>query len=1105
MKRSLLHIVLVLMTLLSCIREEQPTLCQEGLPVDVELRFGPVDAIRMDVETKTTLGIVQESGVYNLYIFIFDAGGKKLYGHFFDGGNFGADSEGNWWEVSNMSTAGGTETHGTIHLKTATKMDCTIVGIANINVEMLDISPAHLSTIQSLSKLEELKVESNNLDIENTGFFLMTGRMDDVDIVRDESAEIQQISDVLNLRRLESKIQFNVQVAPGSPISMFTPSKWEVVNMPRSAFLLEHGGYADRNDPDLLQDAAVTLPSDFSRSGEKGFETRTVTADYYSGTDQNHIISHGFSFYMMENRHQPLNTPASYADRDRQQKLNQQDHGAFSSVENGDFQYADPRSAYVVITGKLVMDVVDESVGATLYADVRYVIHLGDFSESVTDFNVFRNHNYIYNIYIQGVNDILAEVEANYNDNPARRLDEPEPGASGKVAVSLEEIFSSDAHYSSHVISFHAKNLDPDNITWYVETPFNPSGAQPTLNSEGHEITTGIDYEWVEFRVNEKDPTNNRYFDDKRQLYQPRGKVGYNTMNVTELVAYLKAQRKLYAEDAPHWNDPDYVRKSAFDDEVEKDENGQEIIEDGHTIPNPKISVTAFVNEYYYDEDPIRPGRRDPNLWKSFVNKPMRFMHILSKTERSADGESITFGASFTIQQRSIQTIYNISNSDLHSAWGVEYTDDELESGAVVYWKGIWQGKNMLTAENRGNTSQDNGRENSLKEWSLLNPNGSVSHLGMEGDPVAEWGTYLNLTANNETPLLRKDDEADYRYLRYSCMSRNRDNNGNGVIDQDEVRWYMGSDRQLMGLFMGAYGIEGDARLYQVSAEDRLSDDRNVWRQHVIASTRYPNRTDSNLNARVIWAEEGLNGSDLSYYGPNKGSTDYFSTRCVRNLGYYTKSDGTEEDITHADPSVTPDPFVITTRLHINSSGEVERNYTGGYDNKVFYEFDCSRINTASLREKQSFELVNHDENNKAACLSEGFISIPVSQAITVPESISFLGVNYEPRYARDMNRYLDATWGLVSNPFCPEGYRLPNVREDAMLWNFIPANDLNYFNGTINHSRTHWSFGVDGTTPKSGLTSWGWSISKEKILMADVHEPSQRTTSIRCVRDTID
>ena len=1091
MKKRFLSVtgqLLAALFLFSCIKEQEQVSLTGGVPVEWELSFGPSSAGRVTVSTRSTLGLPQESRVSNLYVFIFDRSGRKVYGHLFDGSNYGSpdlETSADWWEVANIdgSSSPSDETRGTVHIKTLTQQGCTVVGIANINENMLDISPGQLSTIQRLQELEELEVGLNQTDIESSGYFLMTGFMKDVDIVDDRTGSTQEIAETLVLRRLNAKVQFNVQVDPDAPIKRFTPSKWQVVNLPTCSYLLERGSFSGGDE----REDASQEDTDFMQTQLYNFETETPTAAYYSGSTQDRISRHGFSFYMLENRKSPLKTPRSYTDRDRQVKTGALDMGLFSSVRNGEFEYADARSTYVVVTGSILMDVdAQESVGATLSADVRYLIHLGDFGRSMADFNIFRNHNYIYNIYIRGVDDIVVEVENNYDDEPAVRFDEPEPGATGTVVISLEEIFSSDAHYASHVINFHAKNLDAENITWYVETPFNPDGGRPVV-VDGAEYTEGVDYEWVEFRVNERDADGN--YDRCRQVYKPRTAAfrEYGTMNVTELVAYLKRQRGLYAQDQEHRDDPGYVPRSDFDHTPDA-EGG------------PKIAVTAFVNEYYYEVHPL-DNQYDPELWRSFVNKSMRYMHILSQSKVSADGESRTIGSSFTLQQRSIQSIYNVGNPDLSSAWGAEFTDDELESGATVYWKGLGYGRTTQPAEDRGNTSISNGRLNTLKEWKMLDKNGQTLSLGQEGDPKAEWATYLNLRADNETPLLRKDAEADYRYLRYSCMSRNRDNNGNGIIDPDEVRWYMGSDTQLMGLFLGAYGIEGDARLYQVPAQQREEATTNEgWRQHVIASTRYAGRNDSNLNARVVWAEEGLCGSDLSYYSRTYGSTDVYTTRCVRNLGHYVNGSGEVEDITYASPEVEPDTYLVMKRMRLDERGNGIEYQEGAYDKQVFYEFDCSRLNEASLREYVDHELVGHEENNKAACLYRKFVTSPAVWDIPVPSSVSFGGRSYNPQTIDGLNGYLDATWGILENPYCPEGYRLANVREVALIWNFRPYSDLDYVGKSqYIHSRTHWSFGGPGTETKDA-PSWGWSISREKIQMT--RAGSGLGTTLRCVKD---
>ena len=484
----------------------------------------------------------------------------------------------------------------------------------------------------------------------------------------------------------------------------------------------------------------------------------------------------------------------------------------------------------------------------------------------------------------------------------------------------------------------------------------------------------------------------------------------------------------------------------------------------------------------------------------------MRRLHILASSRRSADGESMSIGSSFTLQQRSIQSIYAIHEVDgLHSAWGMEFTDDNNETGLTKFCKP------GTPAENCNNFSSTNGRLNTLKLWNVLNPDGS------QNPAVRYWADYLDLNGTNETPQLW----GDYNYLRYSCLSRNRDNDGDGIIDPEEIRWYMASDIQLIGVFLGAYSIEGDARLYQKGAEDREASysEKDKWRQHIVASNQYiyhsgiPNDwPNSNKYARVIWAEEGINGSHMSYSSATEQTT-YFSTRCVRNLGYYYDAGSNQNvDITEAPPEIEPDPYVTMTRKKLNDDGTVsdypESNPANTYNDKTFYQFDCSRINATSLREAVDHELVSHDENSPMACLSRGFEAAPVSTSITMKsyQNYSFGGETYNLQYFNHMDNYLAASFGGldVNLNVCPAGYRLPNVREMSVIWNVLSAlntGDSDYIGKDPVPSRTHWSLGCHGTGKVTN--AWGWGMTNQKSLMANKNGTSSHLiTKPRCVKD---
>ena len=1120
MKRLYTHILMLMAAALvwiGCVREtfrDPEANLSDGKPVECTISFGVPRGPQMTVSAKGELGIVRESNIFNLYLMIFDSAGKKIYGHYFNGDNLrqnaaAAAGLSNWWQITNMASPSDSPSHGTLHIKTSSKTGCTVVAIANLNPNDLDISSGLLSTIQTYSRLSEMIATQVRSEVAaNSGYFMMTGQVTGVNIEGDPSDGDDISHADLVLKRLYSKITFNVRIKEGSNINSFVPDKWQVVNVPTCCYLMERDKNSSSHD-------AADADEEFFSTDSLGFETETLTS-YKLADDKTYISAHSFTFYMMENRNAPhpatgeseLPSPFLYKYRELQEKNNQTVHYSiggdpvYCTATNGDYVYADKYSTYVVISGKLVMDcsVSFETSGggtvtnddATLDATVRYVIHLGNFSADAADFNTERNHNYIYNILINGANSIQVEVDANDGSEPGSYA-ETEPGATGRVVVAQEQFYDSDCHYSTQVISFHAAFMDPENISWYVETPFNPNGIGPEdVNGDFSQI----DYKWVEFRLNNKDGSGK--YTDKRVKYRPHdpppgagwewpadAPMKAKTMYVDQLVDYLKDQKIKF--DAGEEND--------FDTDAA----------DG----GPKITVTAFIDEFYYTKHPIS-NEYDPSLWKLVVNHPMRRLHILASSARSADGESTKIGSSFTIQQHSIQSIYAVHEAaDLHSAWGMEFTDDNLETGQAQYWKN----KNM---EDCGNSSPTNGRLNTMKLWGILNPDGSTN------SQVHYWSDYMDVTTNNETPQLwsttHQDPDfpdKDYNYLRWSCLTRNRDNNGNDRIDPDEIRWYMASDIQLIGVFLGSYGIEGAARLYQRSAAEQASGTDNVWRQHIVASNRYidpshpADNNNSNLYARVLWAEEGITGSSLKY--TSTGQTKTFSTRCVRNLGYYMDG-GVRRDITDSDPNtVEPQHYIDGVRKHKDSETQVTSPYTGPYDENTFYTFDCSRINLASIREPVDHELVGHDEFSKMACLSLEFETLPYSETKQVNNktSYSFNGNTYNLKTFKGINDYLDACFGGLDTEYmvCPKGYRLPNIRELAVMWNTIPtldyaSGDTDYLGtgtGDLTPARTHWSKGPEGNNKVSN--AWGWGMFNTKILMA-APTTSHFVTRPRCVKD---
>ena len=781
--RRLLYILLAFLAL-GCQKEElfEDSSLNDGSPVALVLNFG-VPALEENIVTKQTMPeLSDEAKVWNLYVYIFDSEGNKICGRYFDvadvlaSSNAVRESKEDAWYV-NVPTGDSQNCSGTVKIHTIKQTDCKIFAIANIDSKMVSLSPEALSQVQHQDDLLDMVVSLNQEFVERSGFFPMTGELSPVNTA--------SLSGTLQLHRMDAKVRFWVKVG-NKDIKSFELQKWQLFNVSSDSYLMSRSVRGKYGKP--TTDSA----REYFHTSTKNAEDEEVFQD---GTDR-----YGFSFYLLENALAPKKNPTEYAHREKQVKDAQ--------GLNGEWEYANDNSTYIVLTGHLVMDTDYEfspdniKNGCTLNADVRYVIHLGDFSHAgPADFSTERNTSYTYTVTVNGVDDIRLEVETSNDEQDG--ISENAPGATGDVTIALHEIFNCDAHYETHVMSFNQKYIKADDVTWYVSTPF--SKGKPSV-VDGTDVTTGLDFKWVEFRVNEK--WSNLY-SQNRKLYIPHSTkkdldgnyyplADGQTMYVDELVRFLRDQKRAYDAGEPN----------AFD-------------------KNGEIVVTAFVNEFYYDEHPFT-SHAGPLLWKRVVNQDdMRVMHILSDMKESLDKESTIVGSSYTIQQRSIQTVYNQDHANLYTAWGIEHFDE--------YPSLTYNSAGPGSSENRNNSDQYNGRINSMREWDLIgrNNNNFVSNV--------RWDKYLNLTATNEQSYLRdgSNGSANYKYIRYSCMSRNRDNNGNGVIEPGEIRWYMGSIKQLIGVWMGADGIDNTARLYKRTAAEKASTDEKQWRQHVVSSTRY--------------------------------------------------------------------------------------------------------------------------------------------------------------------------------------------------------------------------------------------------------------------------
>lgn len=1094
---TFLSLAAALLCLCSCVKEDFApqggATFGEGL---LQLNFGPQDNVC--VQTRATLDTKSESRIFNLYVFVFDAAGNKVSGEYFDTRNLKTQefvstaTEDCWW-VNNTTTNDGKTTGGLV-VKTAAGDGMTVYVLTNLDSDMVKVSSNLLSaTIHNENDLRKFNAYLNQRITSRNGYFPMTGKLSGVTVINNEGSNTVHtvIKETMLLKRIDAKVRFIFKQGSrpderGQVIKKFEARQWKVVNVPRTSYMLSYDqrGTSDLRGQDFVNVDPNTPEGEYSKYAKDYFDTDFVNFEDFPQTGQSE-----FSFYMLENCQVPKKAPLKYQDRSRDLKENDGKNrkcevsysldGVEYTRTMREFEYANDFSTYVVVTGYVEMALENDEAGNVLGGDVQYIIHLGDWNAIINNdtgnqgdgkdsysafdnFNTERNTSYTYTVTVNGVNSIRVEVET--SKGAVSDVIENQPGASGQISIAKEEIAICDCHYVSKTISFHLNNFFKhgnitkencivDELTWAVKTPFGE--GEPSYEGE-QEVTTGLDYQWVHFRLNKQDGDGN-YFKDKRRKYTPRefessntfrtaeqnkeddgtaGLAGYHNdgiMDVRELCKFIKDEVNKYLVNPA---------TSAFDHK------------DATDLSLPNICLTVFVDEYYYNLNPVN-HQRSSDLWKSFVNKDDRKLHILCNSEKSKDGESSSTGSVVTIQQRSIQCIYNtdLSYTALQTAWGVENTD-EYDGRWDKYWS-----VTSATDEKRGNNKAFNGLFNSCKEWDL-----SPKGVGNNSFSGGNWSKYMNYEVPNDTPQLLDE----YAYMRYSCLTRNRDNNGDGKIDRSEVRWYLASINQLLGLYVGDGLLNTNTKLYNKSPEDRKSSDSKKWQQHIVSSTcfaaddpresgPYANsgqEIKNSNNPTMLWAEEGT--STGHFYHNYSGDIQGSAIRCVRNLGYI---DGNEDETYAIDKE--PDDYI-----------KVEKRSDGSY------VFTCTHLNEQALRYYTSKELIFADETSQENRLYKKFESYPTQS--TRSENPLF----------KDYNAAVDKSVAEGNgNPYCPEGYRTPNQTEAAIMRYYMDSGE-----NCQTMTRTYWSFGPFGNNVKN-QTKYGFVVSSVVTVN------NEKAEKVRCVR----
>lgn len=244
-------------------------------------------------------------------------------------------------------------------------------------------------------------------------------------------------------------------------------------------------------------------------------------------------------------------------------------------------------------------------------------------------------------------------------------------------------------------------------------------------------------------------------------------------------------------------------------------------------ISGDNVYTQAYVDEYFYNDKP----------YKDFVNTEDRILSFtIGNANISQDGQSTYVeGNGFTLKQKSIKTFYNDNAGNPFGLENVEETPDNTFNESDVY-------------QDLGTNAQ-NGLTN--------------TRAIVQAAPSQNWTAFVNITNNGFTgstaPTASEIMTTTGANPLYQCLSRNRDLNGNGTIDQDEIKWYVPTYRQYIYLWCGMKSIPPDITFEHENYVTSMKGGYRIW-----------------------WAYEG------TAVGSAEGGAA--KVRCVRNL-----TDGTDD------------------------------------------------------------------------------------------------------------------------------------------------------------------------------------------------------------------
>lgn len=1133
---SFLSFILLALGFTACSADEieAPGYVAEGEDAQVSLK---IDLDDIAIKSRADMSADLENKVECLWVAIYNAStGKRTFSQFYTpNDNFPEPTTGTISDINTKS--GNSYIVAVANYDNATGIDVndkTEDNLKNLLDKAENWDDYRAIAVKQHLDGEKIRIEVPAEAIVMQGSYRENGHTNDYS--EDESVETVAIkpgantlTGTIHLRRIWTQNKFTIK--PSDNIISMELVDVEVLNVPAITWLHGRPQGSEANEQNILSYAnagdAYEPTANVNHGMYRESPTYTPTSMTVT-TDADGRPNYAFDYWQFENKRTAtqITTNGDYSLREKEYKdpTTKENTGIYTSLcgESGTVTL-DNNATYVRFTARIryiVDDItspgqISDQIGNVKYrnAEATYVVHLGYIGDDATDFNCYRNSKYTYNITVKSVDNILLE---------AYKEGENQPGAEGSVTDVTDEFFNLDAHFNVFNIYLTKQELEGFTFsmtTYEDDTPHNITNIDDaTLGMKNNVPTSTTDPNW-------------KYY-NWIQLVENEGWTDTNPNKIAKFpnltLGDTEKSKVLYLNDI-------------------KAKAGK------LTNENDGICFTVYVKEYTYEADYGEAGYGDESIkkeWIHYVNQPSRTANFNVAYKVSEDKESQHFKAKYALSQRSIQTYYDIAaaESGNGTALGVEHVnevfgmnlrwtipvpndDDDYkgydpDNGRYNVWQALggadggttatnnWGTTDILNLEELLNVNPVNNVEQT-KYSNHLNFNGGTKYVpAMQTITSGLSGTtgYYDSRASSYDPQTN-DATAQYIQAIFSCMNRNKDENGNGQIDAPELKWYVPASGKYLRVILGRNNLVTPLMNYeQETLPQGCADDFNTL-YHFISSDR-----------KIIWADEGMSSS--RFYDLNVWSHAPWQVRCIRNLGTDLTSVSTGEKVTPAynDTDVDTD----------NTKGGVikpTRYFGGALRNPTTSPLPTHKTSDPYNRlALYGFEIAPAGNGNTENYEREaGLYTITYNADGTATTGVSAIEANYTAiKNAIDMASPCEK----LNKNSGRTGWRVPNQKEIVIMMRAGVISKSGYYTysrqqwtGNLSTTNNSWSSNggimcctqehwpsmtgtnfnttnknpINGSAPLSGSNRWCTIEPASSLASAKQHSQIQ---AVRCVRD---